>query len=149
MPSLASAASVALPYFASDGCGAGDAASSGLALAFFVALRLTPYASSQIQDSVDLQQRATRQSGNPDGSARRIGLRKIGRHELIDARKMGQVGQIHGELHCMVQTTAGRGCDGFQVLEDPINLRFYAFGHLHARGLKSNLAREVNHITAS
>ena len=65
-------------------------------------------ARSQRDDALHFDLRAARQRGNADRGARRIRLAEVLRHDLVDEREVGEIGQEDVRLDHVVEARARR-----------------------------------------
>src|SRR5882672_939848 len=106
----------------------------------------TPVSTQNHEDRIRLDQRAARESRDADCGARRIRLREISSHDLVDAGEMRQVGQIDGELDRIGErSTAGLG-DGLQVAENAMDLVLDSIDELPGCRVESDLAGEIERV---
>src|SRR5688572_6387245 len=110
MPSLASRVRTALLSPDSEGRGSrveGITAVWGRPCrATRVAVRFTPFRPSLdtghsllgVHDGVDLDGRPAREARDADRGTRRIGRGEAGRHDLVHAREVAEIGEIDGKL---------------------------------------------------
>src|SRR5580658_5030451 len=71
----------------------------------------------QTHDGIHFDQCAARQARDADRRARWVRLGKIGRHDLVDAREMYEIGQIYRQLHDIVEAAACRDRDTPQIFK--------------------------------
>src|SRR5262245_56218462 len=104
---------------------------------------------ASVQDGVHLDEGAARQAGDAHGGARRERLAHVLRHDLVDAREMGEIGQVYRHAHRVIEAQArGVGHRG-EVAEHAVGLRFDALGALHGRGIEADLAGKIDRVARS
>lgn len=90
-------------------------------------------------DDLDLDQTASRKSGNLESAARGERGLKLGGINLVHGGKVGDVSQVDRGLDDIGKRSAGSGQQGFDVGEGLLGLGLDALGQLAGRGIDAQL----------